>query len=296
MHKRDGNSEKDDDDDDDGDGDDDDDGDGDDNDKEGNHDGGGQKGKGDGKRPDINDNGRGNTEGSDNGNNPTNSPSTKSTPPPQAQSTSHPDSASPPPSTARPPSQSIPAGSGGDTQGDNPHSTSISQPPSTSATTAEIPSPSSTLPGSLSPTISVPGTVNYETQVSVPSSGVIFTFSSNSDPAAPTSTELKGGAIASSGVPRQVNAGAIAGGVLGALVLLVLAFFAFVLLRRRRRRRTAPSAEVLNRSFPPAFVDSAAASYYPFGSVHATSSNGRSSISHTNTIGHGFTFPAKNRR
>lgn len=46
---------------------------------------------------------------------------------------------------------------------------------------------------------------------------------------------------------KSTNVGAIIGGVLGALALLVLAAFAYLLYQRRKRKRTAPSSEFLRR-------------------------------------------------
>ncbi|KAG6888528.1 hypothetical protein C0995_007640 [Termitomyces sp. Mi166 len=98
-----------------------------------------------------------------------------------------------------------------------------------------------------------------------------------------------------SGASHKVNAGAIAGGILGALIFLVLLFYAIVLVRRRRRRGP-PSAEFLNWSFQrgsPTFVENPTA--YPFGSAYATGSrSNHSSTSYTTTIGHGFKFPPQN--
>ncbi|KAG6917804.1 hypothetical protein DXG01_001076, partial [Tephrocybe rancida] len=200
---------------------------------------------------------------------------------------SDPDPASPPQPTATLPSQPTTTNLGGDLQGNDSQSIGIPQSPSTSVTTVPSALPDST------PTTTQGGSANHKPHAT-PTSAT-FTLSGSPGPAAPAPTESSGGGTASLGVSHHVNAGAIASGVLGALAFLALAFLAFVFLRRRKRRRTAPSAEFLNKSFQPAFVSSAAASYYPFGSVHATSSNNRSSISHTPTIKHGFTLPANNR-
>lgn len=46
---------------------------------------------------------------------------------------------------------------------------------------------------------------------------------------------------------KSTNVGAIVGGVLGALAVLVLAAFAVLLYQRRKRKHTAPSSEFLRR-------------------------------------------------
>ncbi|KAF5386769.1 hypothetical protein D9615_001664 [Tricholomella constricta] len=91
------------------------------------------------------------------------------------------------------------------------------------------------------------------------------------------------------GAARKSNAGAIAGGVLGALILLVLVFLGVFLIKRRRRRNLAPSAQFLNSTGHPvpSFLEN---SSYAFGasSPYATASYNQPLKSHTTGNNHPF--------
>ncbi|KAG6836651.1 hypothetical protein H0H93_005481 [Arthromyces matolae] len=145
-----------------------------------------------------------------------------------------------------------------------------------------------TQPGT--PTIVIPGGGQASDPQKSGSSIIGFTFP-NSGPSSTIS--ISTARVSSSSSHDVLNAGGIAGAVLGALVFLVIVFFAIVWFKRRRKRIMAPSAEFLNWSFQttPHRVQTSPA--YPFGSAYATSSHDISVISHTPTVGHDFKFPRR---
>ncbi|KAF8078118.1 hypothetical protein FPV67DRAFT_34932 [Lyophyllum atratum] len=144
-------------------------------------------------------------------------------------------------------------------------------PSSTSASDASSSQVTIVIPGAPSPTqVGSGGTTQGVVTTTIDASVTTVASGSASNTAIPNA----------SGAARKTNAGAIAGGVLGALILLVLIFFAVVFVRRRQRRRFAPSAEFLDRSFQPLFMENPS---YAFGSSspYATSSSHQSPMSHT---------------
>ncbi|KAH6918748.1 hypothetical protein BKA70DRAFT_27998 [Coprinopsis sp. MPI-PUGE-AT-0042] len=178
---------------------------------------------------------------------------------------------SPTPSTAtssqRPPAGTPQPDSGSEQPGPSPASSS----PQAAETSSDVSGTSLAVSGVLTgggETSSrgsslVPGTPTTSTFTSVivtSSDGVELTVTSTGvtvvTPQVPAPTDLDSEGRSGSEPPgsgsvgassKSTNVGAIVGGVLGALALLVLCAFVFLLYQRRKRKRTAPSSEFIRR-------------------------------------------------